>query len=174
MRAHNEIARGLKKVNSNWSDEVTFQEARRILIALYQNIVYSEYLEILLGKDTMAEFGLNPLENGWSMNYNKNLYPNNYNEFVTAAFRLHQTAHTDITLLDDGFQSTTITIDGNSYDIIQIHRFALNNWLYYDQLSTLMIAFLGEATYNTRFGMSSSLNHLLPLVKINQSPLNPF
>ncbi len=109
---------------------------------------------------------------------NKNLYPNNYNEFVTAAFRLHQTVHTDITLLGDEFQSTTISIVGTvsttSYGIIQIHQFALNNWLYYDQLSTLMISFLGEATYNARFGISSSLNHKLPLVKINQPPFNPF
>ncbi len=108
------------------------------------------------------------------MNYNKNLYPNKYNEFATAAFRLHQTVHTDITLLDDEFESNTITIDGNNFGIIQIHKMALNNWLYYDQLSTLMISFLGEATYNARFGISSSLNHKLPLVKINQPPFNPF
>jgi peroxidase len=89
LRLHNHIASVLKDKNAHWNDETLFQEARRITIALYQNIIYTEFLQILLGQETMRKFGLNSLESGWSWNYDDYLYPNNFNEFATAGFRLH-------------------------------------------------------------------------------------
>jgi len=99
LRLHNYIARELKEKNAHWNDETIFQEARRISIALYQNIIYSEFLQILLGQGTMREFGLNTLQSGWSWNYDDYLYPNNFNEFVTAAFRLHNLVDKELTLI---------------------------------------------------------------------------
>ena len=49
MREHNRIADVLQHLNSHWSDELTFQEARRINIAQYQQISYYEWLPIFLG-----------------------------------------------------------------------------------------------------------------------------
>ena len=84
IREHNRIASELISRNLQWSDETTFQEARRILIAIYQNIVYKEFLPLTVGKDYMKKFDLNPLKSGHGSFYNNYLYPNVYNELNVA------------------------------------------------------------------------------------------
>jgi len=166
QRAHNEIARGLAEVNPSWSDEILYQEARRILIALYQSIIYSEYLELLLGRTTMTQFLLSPLRQGYSYNYDYYLYPNNYNEFVTAGFRLHQTVQPVFRVLNDEFERISVDISDFPLMFLGITQMASNNWLYYDQINTLLISFLGEGTSTSQFGLSFEMNHLLQLVSL--------
>jgi peroxidase len=50
MREHNRIARALKLLNPLWTEEVLFQETRRIVIAELHHITYTEYLPAMLGK----------------------------------------------------------------------------------------------------------------------------
>jgi len=50
FREHNRIAEELAKINPDWDDERLYQEARRILIAEWQIIVYRDYLPIIVGK----------------------------------------------------------------------------------------------------------------------------
>lgn len=50
LHLHNHFAYGLASLNPDWNDERLFQEARRIAIAVYQHITYSEWIPLFLGK----------------------------------------------------------------------------------------------------------------------------
>ena len=47
MREHNRVAAELRELNPSWTDENLFQEAKRIVIAEYQNVIYSEWLPVI-------------------------------------------------------------------------------------------------------------------------------
>ena len=64
MREHNRIAGELSRINPHWSDDRLFNEARKITIATYQHIIYNEYVPIVVGWNTAAQFDLMPLRNG--------------------------------------------------------------------------------------------------------------
>lgn len=48
-RFHNYLADTLLKVNPDWPDEKLYEEARRIVVAVNQILVYRDYLPALLG-----------------------------------------------------------------------------------------------------------------------------
>lgn len=48
-RYHNMLARKLKAIHGDWSDETCFQEARKIAIAVFQHITYTQFMDALLG-----------------------------------------------------------------------------------------------------------------------------
>ncbi|KAF7285164.1 hypothetical protein GWI33_011703 [Rhynchophorus ferrugineus] len=87
-REHNRLARTLHVLNPYWDDEKLFLEARQILIAEMQVIIYKEFLPAILGPEAMAEFGLE-LGYGqkYSHDYDASTNPSITNEFATAAFR---------------------------------------------------------------------------------------
>ena len=87
FRQHNRIAAELADLNGHWDDERLYQEARRILIAQWQHIVYNEYLPAVIGRKKMEEVGIFPLENGFSRDYDENVNPSILNEFSAGAFR---------------------------------------------------------------------------------------
>ncbi|ODN04056.1 Peroxidasin [Orchesella cincta] len=72
LREHNRIARELSSVNPHWSDEVLFQEARRVVIAEIQHITYNEYLPVVLGQSIVADYGLKPKSSGFYTGYDIN------------------------------------------------------------------------------------------------------
>jgi len=87
-REHNRICDDLKtnhpQYDVTWTDEYIFQNARRILIAEWQKIVYADYLPVILGNITPENFNLNVSK---SSAYNKHMNPNIISSFSTAAFR---------------------------------------------------------------------------------------
>ncbi|KAA0149816.1 hypothetical protein FNF29_05642 [Cafeteria roenbergensis] len=57
---HNYQARKLAEANSAWDDERLFQEARKRVMALLQNVVYKEYVPLLLGEGLPEYAGYDP------------------------------------------------------------------------------------------------------------------
>lgn len=89
MREHNRIADVLQQINPHWDDELTYQEARRINIAQFQQISYYEWLPIFLGVSNMIKNRLiYQIEPGSYVNdYDQTIDPSVLNSHATAAFR---------------------------------------------------------------------------------------
>ena len=81
VREHNRLCDQIILNPKYNSDELIFQQARRIVIGYMQNITYKEFLPKLLGNNFIDEYtGYNPLEN-----------PSIANEFSAVGFRLGHT-----------------------------------------------------------------------------------
>lgn len=91
LREHNRIARALAKLRPHLTDEQLFQEARKINIAQYQQIVYYEYLPILLGKDHLLQTTVihTQVNNEKIHDYNPTINPSALNAFSSAAYRYY-------------------------------------------------------------------------------------
>jgi peroxidase len=89
LRQHNRIARKLEVLfGSTWDDERIYQEARKIVGAVYQHITYNEFLPVVLGRKIMRLFDLNPKRKGkYFKKYNPDVHPNHRQGFMTAAYR---------------------------------------------------------------------------------------
>ncbi|CAF0786429.1 unnamed protein product [Didymodactylos carnosus] len=82
-RFHNHLARQLKQLHNDWSDERLFEEAKKINVAYFQHTVFDEYLRVMLGKDIHAKYFSGPSQ------YDPRKSPAIWTEFATAAFRCH-------------------------------------------------------------------------------------
>lgn len=80
VRNHNYISDKLATINPHWSEERLFQESRKINIAVYQKIIYEEWLPIVMGKDRsrLLQF----------TSYNPKVDASTLNEFSNSAFRV--------------------------------------------------------------------------------------
>ncbi|XP_075711304.1 dual oxidase 1-like [Rhinoderma darwinii] len=67
-RYHNYMAEKLAEVHSDWSDDVLFQNARKWVIAIHQNIVFYEWLPTFLSKDV-------PGYNGYKQHVDPSISP---------------------------------------------------------------------------------------------------
>nr|BAA76689.1 homologue of mammlian thyroid peroxidase [Halocynthia roretzi] len=97
VRAHNRIARELKRINPHWYGETIYQEARKIVGSLHQIVHYKEYVPKIIGMT-----GMNLL--GEYSEYNPSVNPTISNVFATAAFRFgHVTIAPIFRRLDGNF-----------------------------------------------------------------------
>ncbi|XP_048775240.2 chorion peroxidase-like [Ostrea edulis] len=105
LREHNRIAKKLEELfGRTWDDEKIFQEARRIVVAIFQHITYNEYLPAILGKKIMKLFDLKPKDKGeCSDDYDPCVDPCMRHGFMAAAFRFGHSMINDHV----GFKSTS-------------------------------------------------------------------
>ncbi|XP_069705642.1 peroxidase-like isoform X2 [Periplaneta americana] len=87
VREHNRIAAELSDINPLWDDEKIYQETRHIVAALVQHITYTEFLPMLLGKESVEKYDLVPTQDGYWNGYDPNVDVTIPSAFVTAAFR---------------------------------------------------------------------------------------
>ncbi|CAG9809437.1 unnamed protein product [Chironomus riparius] len=93
IREHNRIAKELQKLNPRWSDEILFQESRRINIAQFQNIAFYGWFTSVVGAKNVKTLGFfyQPSGNEYANDYDAKLDPSIYNEFTAGLFRLLHT-----------------------------------------------------------------------------------
>ncbi|XP_070507142.1 salivary peroxidase/catechol oxidase-like [Chironomus tepperi] len=103
IRNHNNLSDKLAGINPNWNEEKLFQEARKLNIAIYQKIIYEEWLPILIGKDMsrLLEF----------TTYNVNADASTLNEFSNSVFRLfHSFIPSEFEIRDRSDNTTKISV----------------------------------------------------------------
>ena len=77
LRNHNRIAAIFQADHPDWTDEQVYQEARKINIAQYQCIIYSEWIPAVMGYRALMPYS------GYKANVNATIA----NEFSTVAYR---------------------------------------------------------------------------------------
>ncbi|CAG9807531.1 unnamed protein product [Chironomus riparius] len=103
IRNHNNLSDKLAGMNPDWNDEKLFQEARKLNIAIYQKIIYEEWLPILLGKDMvrLLEFTA----------YNEHADASTLNEFSNSVFRVfHSFIPSEFEIRDKSDNTTKISV----------------------------------------------------------------
>jgi peroxidase len=118
LRSHNNFADQLAVINRHWDEERIFQEARKINIAVYQNIIYHEWLPLFIGKSNIFE----------KTEYDPNSDASTTNEFSSAVFRfMHSFISSEFKLYDENMNVKTFNLSDtitkskmleNSYDDI--------------------------------------------------------
>lgn len=136
-REHNRIADILAQLNPLASDELLFQETRRIVIAELQHIIYNEYLPIVIGPMQMKRFRLETQHHGYSSDYNGEVNPAIMNEFSAAAFRMgHSSVGGRLHLQhDQGELDEIIQIPDVMFNLSRMRK----RTFYDDMLKTLLL-----------------------------------
>ncbi len=91
LREHNGIANTIKENTEGLTNDEIFQEARRILIAEYQHVIYAEFLLAVLGSVQIAEYELGTERSTYKDGDESDYRPVIFNEFATAAYRFGHT-----------------------------------------------------------------------------------
>lgn len=171
-RQHNRIANELAGINPTWSDEILYQEARRIVGAQLQHITQREFLPIILGGDRMRQHNLTVLGSGYRERIHDPDDPRNdptiANHFAAAAFRF---AHT---LLPGLMRMTDAEKGAPSY--VQLHRMLFDPYSLYggDGVARSINSATGNSIQRYSTHVSSQLtSHLFQDPTINVSSAMP-
>ncbi|KAH3716219.1 hypothetical protein DPMN_058938 [Dreissena polymorpha] len=97
-RAHNSFANGLAKIKPDWDDKMLYQNERKILIGVWQNIVFGEYLPLIIGQPAIENYKIDVTDT-----YNEKTDATTTNE-GGIAFRFgHSTVSRLIALQDEDY-----------------------------------------------------------------------
>ncbi len=88
LREHNLIAEQIRRNVQGLTSQQVFQEARRILNGIYQNVVYSGFLPVVVGPEEMYK---RHLSIRGPTRYFSKVDPSILNVFATAAYRFGHT-----------------------------------------------------------------------------------
>ena len=91
MREHNHWVGALRAAHPNWSGDQFYDMAKAITTAEYQNVIYQEYLPLLIGPVLRPYRGYDPRAN-----------PQVTQEFSTAAFRV---GHSEVSDTQEGLDN---------------------------------------------------------------------
>lgn len=87
VREHNRIVQKLQKVRPDWDPDTLFQETRKIIGALLQQITYGEFLPSILREQDLVKYNLKLKKQRFSYSYDSSINPATKNVFNAAAFR---------------------------------------------------------------------------------------
>ncbi|XP_071549774.1 salivary peroxidase/catechol oxidase-like isoform X2 [Panulirus ornatus] len=110
LRVHDSIVIQLAGHNPQWDDETLYQETRRIVGALIQQITYQEFLPVVLGNERMVEYDLFPETSGLVDTYDPSIDASIANAFGTAAYRF---GHTLVNDFLKGSGGKSVPLSGN-------------------------------------------------------------
>lgn len=104
IRFHNYIADQLGASAQTLNDQQLFHESRRLLKAVYQNIVFNEWLPLFVGAMVAERRGVScPGGDSCRGRYNAYVDPSNLNEFAAGAYRLyHSNVPMNVNFYDKG------------------------------------------------------------------------
>jgi len=125
LREHNRIAQRLARYNPHWNDEKTFQETRRLIIAMLQHMVYNELMPRILNDDHMKRYGLRSSPIGFSNDYEPTTDASIMMGFSSAAMRFPHTRIPDVQSMVD--KTFTQRSDAQIFDTFDKPKFVLQN-----------------------------------------------
>uniref|UniRef100_A0A672JTL3 Eosinophil peroxidase-like n=1 Tax=Salarias fasciatus TaxID=181472 RepID=A0A672JTL3_SALFA len=122
LREHNRLARLLKMKNPYWDGERIYQEARKIIGAYFQIMMYRDFLPLILGPDAIAaKLSTYP-------GYDESVDPSISNVFATAAYRFaHTMIHPFISRLDENYNEHPL------FPTQPLHRCFMAPWRVVDE-----------------------------------------
>ncbi|XP_068594955.1 eosinophil peroxidase-like isoform X1 [Brachionichthys hirsutus] len=117
LREHNRLVRALAKLNPYWDGERLYQEARKIMGAYFQIIIFRDFLPIIVGPDIFAK------KLATYPGYDEHENPSISNVFATAAFRFaHALIPPLINRLDEQYNEDA------EFPKVLLHRALFTPW----------------------------------------------
>ena len=159
LREHNRLCDLLKMDTrtSGWGDEAYYQNARRILIAEMQNVVYGEYLPLILGSTAMED---NRLELTKNSRYDDDEDPSITNSFATAAYRFGHSMIQGIIEMCSTSNAAVIRSYPLSENYFNLDNYEYENGVGMEQI--LMGLITQKAQKNDKFVSTETTDKLFP------------
>lgn len=153
FRLHNYIAQQLAAVNPDWNDDVLFNECRRINIAIYEHLIYNEWLVTLVGREFLESRNLTGCSSDEESGaYDASVDASNMDEFAHASFREF---HTYI----PGYVNF-IANDGVILKTMKLSDTIPNSKLLEENYNNVLRGMLQDPMENKHLGYSEELRNL--------------